>query len=320
MSIRRIHHMLIGTGLIFSIFAIAGAKADETTVSPPPVQEEQSPPPETAPTPEAGEVQERGLAPRIPLGAMPQLQRVGPTPSLTAVANGFALRHKSVTTLLIVAPNLPVTETVEISIGYYSPAGTKRITQSYVRGTGNRFLYNDLEGDGKPRQMRIDISLLEPNPGGQPYTFAFSMHVNLDPLYDVTISPLKFDLISNCDTAGDSEVGLNWCSPHELAPQRYNFSTRAGRRNTIGQFAWSRAEVSASNNLRRERVANFADIDHPLVGGAHGFESAGSCGGLTNLVPGKTQTVKGNRKAANGSCEAYFEYTITYTLRWYPHL
>lgn len=39
-----------------------------------------------------------------------------------------------------------------------------------------------------------------------------------------------------------------------------------------------------------------------------------------NLVPGKTQKIKGNRKAENDACRLYFEYTITYSLRFYPYL
>ncbi len=90
---------------------------------------------------------------------------VAPTRNLTKVANAFTMRHKSLTTSLSVAPGLTLKRLVEISIGYYSPAGTKRITQSYVAGSGNRFLYNDPEGDGKLRRLRMDVTLSEPKPG-----------------------------------------------------------------------------------------------------------------------------------------------------------
>jgi len=40
----------------------------------------------------------------------------------------------------------------------------------------------------------------------------------------------------------------------------------------------------------------------------------------TNLVPGITRTFKGNQKAVDGSCQSYFEYTVTYSRRWYPYL
>ncbi|BCA54524.1 hypothetical protein W02_16640 [Nitrospira sp. KM1] len=76
--------------------------------------------------------------------------------------NALRLKRKSLTTLITADPNLPVTQPVEISIGYFSAAGTNGITQSYVRTTGNRFLYNDNEGDGKPRSISISISLREP--------------------------------------------------------------------------------------------------------------------------------------------------------------
>jgi hypothetical protein len=322
--IHRVTHLLIATGLVISLFAIAGTQAAEEVAV--------SPPTETSPQPETGKVQERGFAPRVAPGGLRgiaaphQLQMVGPTPNLTAVANGFELRHKSLTTLILVAPNLPVTQPVEISIGYYSPAGTQRITQSYVRGTGNRFLYNDPAGDGKPRQMRVDISLMERNPAGQPYTFAFSKQVNLDPLYDVAIGPLHFSLISNCDAVGNNEILFAWTSPDD---KNHKFEFICGRAGSkcfvpIAPFAWASAEVSWSHKLIRPSF-RFWDKDHPVVETLWECHRPG-CGfeaPITppiNLLPGKTQTVKGNLKARNDSCEAYYEYQITYTLRWYPYL
>lgn len=250
---------------------------------------------------------------------------VAPTVNLSQVAYAIAVRSKSLTTLVTVPPGLPVTQAVEISIGYYSPAGMyppgfQRITQSYVRGTGNRFLNNDPEGEGKPRRLRMDISLREPKPGGTFYTHAFSLEQDLDPLYDVTISPLTFSLIDNCDVAGNSEIRFEWWAPDAPDQKRrtFSFTTRVGRSTTISQIAWARAEVSARNNLRQLSFLFWEKDDvHP----ATGFR-APEQRSRNNLVPGKTKVVKGNLTDSDLSnkqdCRAYFEYTVTYTLRLYP--
>ena len=246
-----------------------------------------------------------------------------PTANLTMVANGLQLKNKSLTTLVVAAPNLPVSQPVEISIGYYSPAGNQRITQSYVRSTGNRFLYNDKEGDGKPRTMTISISLRESKAGGGYETFAVNWQVNLDPLYDVAVGPFAFDLISQCDAVGKSEIIFTWYSP-DRQYHKFKFSTRAGSRTTIGPFTWARPEVSWSQGLIREQ-AEFYDEDNAVtemlwscLPSGCGFSVSGF--NPNPLLTATTQLVKGNLKARNDNCQAYFEYQMTKTLRLYPYL
>jgi hypothetical protein len=252
-----------------------------------------------------------------PTTVAPDDRYVAPTANLTMVANAIRLNHKSLTTLVTATPNLPVTQPVEISIGYYSPAGNQRITQSYVRATGNHFLYNDKEGDGKIRHMTISISLREQLPNGEWATFSLPWQADLDPIYDVSISPLQFSLIDNCDFAGNSEIRFIWWAPDDSGdkPHTFSFTSRAGRLVTIGQFAWARAEVSASSRLHGLDFYFWEkDTVHPTTG----FLIRGQRT-LNNLIPGKTQLFKGNLDDEASSnkkdCTAYYEYTITYTLR-----
>jgi hypothetical protein len=285
--------------------------ADEVPLRSPSVQEAPGQPKEREDTQKRG--QQRKVAPEGLKGGTnaPPPRMVGPTDNLTQVANAFSLRHKSLTTLVTVARGLHLTQSVEVSIGYYSPAGTQRITQSYVAGTGNRFLYNDKAADGKLRRMRADISLREPKPGGGFYTFSFPMQIDLDPLYDVAISPMRFSLISDCDIIDNSEIGFQWFSPDDrIHGQKF---TTPPKTVIINGFAWTGVEVSVSHNLHHP-VFWFKDRDPHLRP-----SGAGAPGG-TNLVPGNTRTVKGNQKALDGSCQSYFEYTISYSLRWYPYL
>lgn len=277
--------------------------------------------------PVTGEIQERGIVDKFqatPGKTFMQAQYQAPTANLTLVANALRLAYKSVSTLVTIAPNLPVTQPVEISIGYYSAAGNDRITQSYVRASGNRFLYNDKEGDGKPRTMTISISLREPKAGGGFETFAVNWQAPLDPLYDVSIGPFAFDLISKCDAVGKSEILFTWYAPDQQY-HKFRFSTRAGSRTTISPFAWSRQEVSWSHKVSRP-TETFYDEDNAatemlwncLPAGC-GFTVAGGPS-AQHLLTGASAMVKGNLKAMNDNCQAYFEYPMTKTLRWYPYL
>ena len=277
-----------------------------------------SPPPMATPTPK---ILTPGFVAPLDGTLLPADRYQAPTANLTMVANGLRLKYKSLTTLIVAPPNLPVTQPVEISIGYYSPAGNQRITQSYVRSTGNRFLYNDKEGDGKPRHMTISVSLREQLPNGEWATYALPWQADLDPLYDVAMGPFAFDLISKCDAVGKSEIIFTWYSP-DRQYHKFKFSTRAGSRTTIGPFAWARPEVSWSQQLFREQ-AEFYDEDNVVtemlwacLPSGCGFSITGL--NTNHLLTAKTQLVKGNLKARNDDCQAYFEYSMTKTLRFIP--
>jgi hypothetical protein len=314
---QRLTHALVAVGLL--LLLLIGAQADDQVPAPAASGQTEPGQQSDAPLPADGDVQERGVPFKTPgvSGGLSthRLRYDAPTPSLTEIANAFQLRHKSLTTLVTVPPNLPVTRPVEISIGYSSPAGVQRITQSYVRSTGNRFLYNDPEGNGKPRRMTMSITLSEPNPGGQTFTFPLKIEADLDPLYDVRISPLQFSLISNCDAVGNSEIWLYWQSPDRQILQQH-YSARPGQALSLGRFEWARSEISSSQQLLREEVLGFLDEDYVSLDQKFSTRIPGG----PALIPGKTQKVKGNRKAENDSCQLYFEYTINYSLRFYPYL
>jgi hypothetical protein len=281
--------------------------------------------------PEAGDVQERGLLqgafPGVPKGnlAAPGIRFNAPTPSLTVVANALILKMKSLTTVLTAPPNLPVTVPVEISVGYYPSAGNQRITQNYAVGTGNRVLYNDLEGDGNTRRLRLDITLRELQPGGP--SFAISWPVDLDPLYDVSIGSLRFLLLSTCDLVGDSEIKLIWHSPDDQLHYS-SFSVSPPHEGIhIPAFAWSQREVSTHRNFHEpnmvfyERDPSFGDFaPNPATS-------------TIKLLPGKTQNFVYylNERSAgptippinlynHAKCWAQVTYNITRSLLTYPHL
>ena len=82
----------------------------------------------------------------------------------------------------------------------------------------------------------------------------------LDPLYDVSIGPFAFDLISRCDAVGKSEILFTWYSPI-CNTISLSSTARAGSRTTIGPFAWSRQEVSWSQQVSRPEET-FYDEDN----------------------------------------------------------
>jgi hypothetical protein len=257
------------------------------------------------------------MPPRGEISKVPLEGFVGATDNITKVGRAVQVRSKSLTTLVVVAAGVAVTQpvTISIALGGYGPT---RLTQSYVPSTGNHFLYNDPEGDGKPRRAFADITLSEPKPGGGIYTSTIPGSVMLDPLYDVTISPLSVKLIDDCDAYGDSDMYVDWYSPDDQYHHIY-FKTRARNpATTINAFAWARAEVSALANLHvptyfTSELDPGESIDPKYKGPGHSN---------VNLVPGSTKTfvAKVNVLTHQKQCRANIQYTITYKVRWYPFL
>jgi hypothetical protein len=81
---------------------------------------------------------------------------------------------KSISVNLRIPANLPVTVPIEVSVAYNSTAQTQRLTKTYSPATGLTLLYREAEGDGKPRAMRLDITVRELVPMGNPFRSASS--------------------------------------------------------------------------------------------------------------------------------------------------
>jgi hypothetical protein len=319
-------------GLVRLVPFVQAADQPEPTTS---VEEQPSSPPQES------DVQERGIR-RAPIqGLQPSvtapLQYVGPTDNLTKVINALSLKHKSLTTIITAAAGLQLTQPVEISVGFYSPWGTNsRITQTYVKKFGNRLVYHDPEGEGTPRRLRMDIWLTEPKPEGGHYSYSLSWQVDLDPLYDVTISPLTFQLLSNCDFAGHSEIRFGWNAPDTARLddyKRFSFSAFKGKRVTIQSFSWARTEVSASAHLHIPSLRwdeHDPKVPNPLDFSFPGKYDSQAKISTVNLIPGKTQGYSfglfpgqpypGPEQIRGNTCIARIIYSTTYTLRLYPTL
>ena len=252
----------------------------------------------------------------IPPSAGIKITYLGPTPDITAVANAIQVQAKSLNSLVTVAPGLALTKPVKISIAYLTPwpTGNDRRTQTYVPSSGNSFLYSDLEADGKARKIHMDITLSEPKPGGGVYSYNVPVDLTLDPLYDVTISPLVFQLVVGCSNVGANQIDLHWWAPDNFENyQTVHFATKEGERFSIREFSWARLEVSATDNLHKVAVWYNETGIHGGFGPILGLPKE-------NLVPGKTQKSFPGLVNSSGStqdCQATLDYTVTYQLRAY---
>jgi hypothetical protein len=225
---------------------------------------------EPAQPPEAGDIQERGiLSGRVAPAAA--LQFNAPTASLSAIRNGIRVTAKSVSVNLRIPANLPVTVPVEVSVAYISPAQTQRQTKTYNPATGLAPLYREAEGDGKPRSIHLDITVRELVPNGK--SFSVSRDFTITPLYDVSITNLRFTMASFCDRLGKNDITLVWLSPDHKRNE-LKFDAGAHEEKVIPQFSWARKELSVQADLiapsiqffERDLVPDFGY--HPIRSGA----------------------------------------------------
>jgi hypothetical protein len=239
-----------------------------------------------------------------------------PTPNLNLVANALGLKTKSLSILLTAVPGLAVTNPINIRVTYNSSAtGSRWIQNIYDPKTGYRNFHNDPEGNRYKRHMKLDILLTEQQPGNKLVNFPFSWEFDLDPLFDVSITPLRFKLNNDCDRIGDSEIRFSWRAPDGQQGKR-SFSTSKGKTTTINEFAWARQEVSASANLFWPDWA-FYESD-PIETGAF-LEGFGTP--TIKLLPGAGGYVGRTIKSWHGqSCYADTAFDITIRVRQYLNL
>lgn len=273
---------------------------------------------EPAPPEETGAIQERGILPGhlAPGHVMPGavLQFTAPTPSLAAIRNALKVTAKSISVNLRIPPNLPVTVPIEVSVAYLSPVHTQRLTKVYSPASGLTLLYREAEGDGKPRTMGMDITVRELIPNGQ--SFSISKQLTIVPLYRASISPLKFQMATQCDTVGKSDITFHWIY-FDGKHREQKFDLGLGETKIINYFNSIRREFSTEDNLK-EPVMQFFErdlghqyfnpIDQPVI----------------PLAPGPTKEfkfmLKGGKTGPPGSpfgtsgCRANISYRIDRSL------
>ncbi len=345
-SITRGIALCILTGVVITGAPVYDTFADESAMRQAATDPAKPPSPEASrPKTETGDVQERGVirnldpgrfsiapsvlpAPGPPAATVPNRGEVGPltgvntlpdryqtpTANLTAVANALKLQHNSLVKALILPPNIRLTAPVNITVEYLSPSSPREmITHTYAAETGMRLVHHDGIGDGKPRRVFMGITLAERPITGNGAHFVMNWQVELDPLFNVEISSMRFKLLEDCDWVGRSEVGVSWDFPGKTEGSK-SFSARAGNLITIPDFAWSGTGISARDMLLRP-VVRFGEHDPtcltPLcfVGDTGAGQTVSS---PIPLIPGQTGVVTETLKARMESCRAEFSYPILY--------
>jgi hypothetical protein len=218
---------------------------------------------------------------------------------------------KSVSVLVKLPAGLNLTVPVKVSLlvnGVWT-------IQDYVNFSGNRWFYNLDDEDARVRTESVTVALHEITPGGQSYSFTLA--VRIEPLYDISISPLRFTLLSDTDWIGASECLITWWPP-EGGLEEHELSIYAGDTHRFESFARVFSEVSVVDNLRMP-IMQWVEKDTEL---ALSYDPPpDSNGPLLPLEPGRTlisfiRVDEGD--GYNGSDgSARFSYSIITTLRTY---
>jgi hypothetical protein len=141
--------------------------------------------------------------------------------------------------------------------------------------------------------------------------------VTIEPLYDVTVSPLTFTLQTDCD-AFDTEIRLFWRSAHradgKYAYGEYEFSMSGGQVRSVAAFEQRYQEVGQSAGLQ-ELIVFFYDDE------LGSNEVLLPTRPTPPLVLGQDRAIDAYADAENNSaCVARMQYSITYRLREYLYL
>ena len=276
------------------------------------------PPKETAPSTGSG------TAPKVTAPGITGLQPtrnaqppppnyVGPTENLTQVANALRLQHTSLSTIVTASAGLALTKSVCITIFYDSYSGraySNVLFQAYEVTNGNRFVFNDQEGLGTPRQATLRVQLFEPGSGGcggRVIGTGFDLpqwRVNLDPLYDVGVRPIQVARIEDCPMLTSADVGVRWFSPDNHRHET-TFRFGANKIALVPDSQWNAQAVSASWNYHVPNV------------GLYGFHIP-SAPAAVNLIPAPlaagspmpAQEFKFQMNEPNRHCTVQVQYVI----------
>jgi hypothetical protein len=253
-------------------------------------------------------------APGASQNAPPNPNSNAPTANLKQVANNLQLRVRSVSAVVTLPAGLNLTHPVSVSILF----GSQRVTQPYNNAAGNRFPATFPANDGTQRREEVIISLAE-DVGGDHALYAVRQYVDIEPLYDISVGPLSFTLIEDCDLVGDSEVNIRWFQPKPGFDTDHAYrSLSGGETVTIPNFAKTLPEVGASKVIYVPTVA-FIEEDFNATDAYAPFPDRRT----TTFLPGpnnRTVTATLQGQHTDDYCAARISFQITYALRQYPNL
>jgi hypothetical protein len=185
-----------------------------------------------------------------------------------------------------------------------------RITQSYNNTSGNRFATTFGVYEGDARQVLVDASMTERTANGTTYTYHAGRSFSMRPLWDVTLSPLKFTLLSDCDAVGDSEIWLYFS--HSAAYGTVLFDLGAGQSHIVNEFAKTWTEVGVSDDLRVP-IVHFSEQDPWAPTKTYSGQELSEY----RLLPGLSYHESYVVNESYNQCQARIDYDNIITLRNY---
>jgi hypothetical protein len=222
-----------------------------------------------------------------------------PTENLYRIASHLVLRHKSVSIGVLVAPNIVITNSVEVSILF----DTQRLTRNYDPAVGIRFAVNVDPLDGAKRRVNVTVNLREDAPSG-PIRYVLPWVIDVEPLFDLTISPLGFIAYEPCDPIGQADPVIDW-EDAEGGGHRVALGANAGRITT--GFAGTWREIGVSSGLTAPDPHWF-ERDLPIDFGAPPVAGP-------PVLPGESHHFR--KVEDGGDCDGRFDYDLTLSVRHY---
>jgi hypothetical protein len=237
-----------------------------------------------------------------------------PSDNLRRLADALRFAYKSTTGAMVAPAGLNITAPVEISV-LWDEGGPRptRATQDYNNTTGNRSIFLFPAGDGRARAVKSVVTMAERRADGAD-VYAVRSNVTIEPLYDITFSPVVFTLLTDCEVF-ETEVKLYRVTPTD-GVGLFERSMNEGQSATISDFGQTYREVGQSSNLRTPYFDLIND-DGPWG------EFPGPPGTNPNppLPLGEDRTVDvGISERKNSACVGRIRYGIKFQLREYLYL
>jgi len=179
------------------------------------------------------------------------------------------------------------------------------VTQNYDAAHGNRLVVDFDAQNGVARKEKVTITLRDDTPTG-PKTYALLWSVDLEPLYNITFSALRFIAIEPCDLLGNADPDIRWIDSqggsHEVKLD--------GNAGVITRgFASRWQEVGISRGLT---------VPDPIWHEADPVEFGAPPAIGPPVLPGVSHHVQS--VVDGGDCDGRFEFDVTLSLRFFERL
>src|SRR5437764_10910130 len=190
--------------------------------------------------------------------------------------------------------------------------GSVAQTSGYYSNTsGSRFAFNFPPNDGSRRWEVINVTMTERTSVGRTYTYTAGRSVPIKAIWDVSLSPLKFTLLDDCDWVGDSEIDLYFS--HSAAYGTVSFDLSKGQSHFVNEFAKTWNEVGVESDLRVP-VTAFSENDPTgaWLGGPPTQTLSDQ-----RILPGTSHHTSYVQNEATGQCRAQMDYDTVINVHTY---